>query len=98
MPNPCHICGEETAEHTAAECMRCGQVFHLALRIDVPTRECGQVWIDDDTMALDFACDICLGTVPAIPAGSSQETRPRGRRRYIRREGGAAAYVRGRKT
>lgn len=99
MQDLCHVCGGETTEHTAAECLRCRHLFHLALRMDVPTRECGQVWIDDGTMALDFACDMCLGTTPATASSASPRApRVRGRRRYVRREGSAAAFVRNRQT
>ena len=73
-----------------ASCMDCGSSFHLALRQDVPGKDCGQVWIDDESQTLEFACDICLGRASApdpVPAA------PEGRTRYARRQGGRAGDV-----
>jgi hypothetical protein len=62
----CRVCGEMTDTYSNASCMQCASTFHLALRRDIPGKDCGQVWINEETQALDFACDICLGrTVPA---------------------------------
>jgi hypothetical protein len=70
-----------------ASCSQCGREFHLALRTDVPTRDCGDAWIDDEAQALVFGCDLCLGRAqPAGPAASS-------RRRYARSEGKSAGAL-----
>lgn len=75
----CAVCS--TAMDTnRATCNECGREFHLALRTDVPARDCGDAWIDDDVQALVFGCDLCLGK--AVP--------PAPRRRYARREGSSA--------
>lgn len=60
MSDPCRVCGEPTTEHSNAVCSRCGDAFHLALRQDIPAKDCGQVWIDEHLLALQFACDTCL--------------------------------------
>ena len=31
-----------------------------SLRTDIPGKDCGQVWINEDHLALEFACDLCL--------------------------------------
>jgi hypothetical protein len=70
--------------------MICNSSFHLALRQDVPAKDCGQVWIDDESQTLEFACDSCLGrTAPPAAAPAATESRPR----YARRQGGRAADV-----
>lgn len=98
MSDLCRVCAEPTSEHSNAVCSSCGAAFHLALRIDVPAKDCGQVWISEELLALQFACNTCLGESPAEAA--AQETRApaspaAAKRRYTRRGGtGAAAVVR----
>jgi hypothetical protein len=93
---PCAVCGEPTNEYSHAICSRCAQTFHLALRQDIPAKDCGQVWIDEDAMALDFACNTCLGLTPAgqtaTPGAAAKA------RRYTRRDDTrASAIVRARR-
>jgi hypothetical protein len=64
----CSVCGEELSAHTEATCDNCGRAYHLNQRIDLPGRDCGLVWINEDHLALEFACNNCLH--PAPPAGS----------------------------
>jgi hypothetical protein len=85
----CRVCGEMTSAYSNATCMQCGSSYHLALRTDVPAKDCGQVWIDEESQTLDFACDICLGRV-AAPAAHEE---PAERSGYARREGRRAADV-----
>lgn len=91
---PCHVCGELTSEHSNALCNSCGSPFHLALRNDIPAKDCGQVWINEELLALQFACNRCLSgeaREESIPPLLTQ-------RRYARHEGTrAAAIVRGRR-
>jgi hypothetical protein len=72
-----------------ATCMQCGFSFHLALRNDVPAKDCGQVWIDDESQTLDFACDVCLGKVDPTPAVEESGNRTG----YVRSEGMRASDV-----
>jgi hypothetical protein len=75
----CRVCGELTSVTSNATCLQCGSAFHLALRQDVPDKDCGQVWINEETQTLEFACYICLGRAdPAAPASAPA------RRRYAR--------------
>ncbi|MFN8556260.1 MAG: hypothetical protein U0531_02555 [Dehalococcoidia bacterium] len=57
---PCHVCAEPTSEHSNAVCHWCGNTYHLALRQDIPAKDCGAVWISEELMALEFACDLCI--------------------------------------
>ena len=99
----CRVCGEPTDATSEAECLRCLQPFHLALRQDVPAKDCGEVWLSDELMALEFACAICLaeerGTplpqplaAPPAPTDAPERPTPAGRR-YARHEGMRAADV-----
>lgn len=56
----CVVCGELLRPDAQADCYSCGQFFHLALTATAGVEDCGQVWIDDEVMALQFACNGCL--------------------------------------
>lgn len=88
LAGECGVCGEMTSVQTNAQCLRCGKSFHLALRQDVPTKECGQVWISEESQALEFACNVCLGV--AAPREEKGEKQSAGGR-YARRAGLRAA-------
>lgn len=89
MAESCIVCGEQVDERTSSVCNFCGERFHLNQRNDQPGKDCGAVWIDEQYLALEFACQRCLGgsTAPAEPAKpSALGGRPRvGRRRYRKR-------------
>lgn len=61
----CSVCGEAMEQHTEATCDNCGQLYHLNQRTDLPGKDCGQVWINEDHLALEFACNKCLNPAPA---------------------------------
>src|SRR5436190_2510212 len=83
----CHVCGSEM-DANRASCNECGRDFHLALRVDVAARDCGDAWIDDEVQALIFGCNACLGrSEPAVPPV---------KKRYARRNRGASAVARAR--
>jgi hypothetical protein len=80
----------------SAECNWCDGRYHLNQRNDVEGKDCGMVWIDEQYLALQFACRACLdGQAAASNAGPTARepapattarpgaTRPR---RYKRRE------------
>ncbi|MEP7214852.1 MAG: hypothetical protein ABI782_01295 [Anaerolineaceae bacterium] len=48
------------AAHMFATCDSCGKAYHLNQRTDLPGADCGQVWINEDHLGLEFACDPCL--------------------------------------
>ena len=90
---PCRVCAEPTSRYCNATCYTCGSTFHLALREDVPARDCGQVWLNDDVMALEFACNICLGAVPEPAAQADARADLPTSRRYVRRTGVRAGRI-----
>jgi len=57
----CHVCGEAAAAASSALCNTCGNPFHLRLRNDAEGKDCGEVWINEQFLALEFACLTCLG-------------------------------------
>lgn len=61
----CSVCGEPIAPQMEAICNACGKPYHLNQRNDQPGIDCGQVWINEEYLALEFACDTCLHPQPA---------------------------------
>lgn len=61
----CNVCGLTVAIHMEAWCNTCGLLYHLNQRADLPGDDCGQVWINEEHLGLEFACDTCLNPVPA---------------------------------
>ncbi len=61
----CSVCGLEVAIHMEAWCNTCGLLYHLNQRADLAGDDCGQVWINEEHLALEFACNTCLNPVPA---------------------------------
>ncbi len=55
----CCVCEEPVDELNSSECDNCGRLFHLKKRLDRPGKDCGDVQISPETMALEFACNSC---------------------------------------
>ena len=81
---PCVVCGEPAAEGASSVCNSCGGRFHLNQRNDGDDKDCGAVWIDDQYLALEFACRRCLDAHRPPPA-TPRIVRPRLGRRYRKR-------------
>lgn len=64
----CTVCGEDAPYAMTAECNWCDQRYHLNQRNDIEAQDCGQVWIDEQFLALQFACFNCLAKDSADPA------------------------------
>jgi hypothetical protein len=58
--NSCSVCDEALTAATEAFCGNCGLPYHLNQRQDTEGKDCGQVWISEEHLALEFACDRCL--------------------------------------
>jgi len=61
----CSVCGGEIAPHMEAFCNNCAKPYHLNQRADMPGDDCGQVWISEEHLSLEFACNVCLNPAPA---------------------------------
>ena len=82
----CVVCDEEVDERTSSVCNSCGERFHLNQRNDQPGKDCGSVWVNEQYLALEFACQRCLGSDEPAASPKPRVLRPRlGRRRYRRR-------------
>ncbi len=57
----CPVCSEPAHGPDSALCGVCDRAFHLNQRNDAKAKDCGQVWIDEQFLALRFACFSCLG-------------------------------------
>jgi hypothetical protein len=57
----CYVCHDPLANDNSATCNTCGNAFHLRLRNDAEGRDCGDVWINEQFLSLEFACFTCLG-------------------------------------
>ena len=66
--SPCRVCGEAIAPDRAATCDNCQEPFHLRTRQDQDGTDCGDVWIHDQHLSLEFACNLCLGKAGEEPA------------------------------
>ena len=62
----CSVCGESFQPHTVALCSQCGSAYHLNQRQDLEGKDCGDVWISEEHMALEFACNSCLAPAEAL--------------------------------
>lgn len=60
----CAVCGDTADEDTSQLCNNCEGRFHLRLRDGAAGKDCGEVWINERYMSLEFACFNCLGTGP----------------------------------
>lgn len=56
----CNVCNEPAVAAMTAECNWCNARYHLNQRNDVEGKDCGQVWVDEQYLALQFACNTCL--------------------------------------
>ncbi|MDE2967461.1 MAG: hypothetical protein OXS30_08270 [Chloroflexota bacterium] len=77
---PCSVCGEPATPDARSDCYRCGEYFHLRLTTTATGRDCGDVWIDDEVMALQFACRTCLDEQMGEPPPDDQPERPKARK------------------
>jgi hypothetical protein len=61
LPTTCAICADSLTPNASATCIRCDRPFHLRLRNDADGKDCGDVWINEQYLSLEFACFECLG-------------------------------------
>ena len=71
----CHVCGKPLLGDLT-HCNNCDRPFHLRQREASADPDCGEVWINEQYLALEYACDTCLGkhptgdaTEPPVPLG-----------------------------
>lgn len=93
----CVVCGEPVDETNSAVCHGCGRPYHLVLKHGTQGKDCGQVWVDDLSTSLVYACSNCIRETRGDPAPTAsprdatvrippaRARRARGRRRYRKR-------------
>jgi len=60
----CLVCGEAADDGNSQLCNNCDGRFHLRLRDGDDGKDCGEVWINEQYLSLEFACFTCLGVGP----------------------------------
>lgn len=66
----CIVCRRPVEPYMEAHCGVCGSLYHLNSRADLPGEDCGQVWINEEHLGLEFACNTCLNPAPENAGGS----------------------------
>ena len=64
----CCVCEEPLTAPNLAECYTCKGSFHFQVMENVPSKDCGQAWIDDELVALMLTCQTCYDADPPQPA------------------------------
>jgi hypothetical protein len=80
----CVVCGEAVDETNSAVCHGCNRRYHLVLRQGERGKDCGNVWINELFMSLQFACFNCLrdaGVDSAPPSAEAAALEPASPRR-----------------
>ena len=65
----CVVCLLVVEPYMEAYCGVCGNLYHLNSRADLPGDDCGQVWINEDHLGLEFGCNSCLKPPEETAAG-----------------------------
>ncbi|PZC44889.1 MAG: hypothetical protein DK306_001664 [Chloroflexi bacterium] len=95
----CTVCGEAVESGASAFCSACGQAYHLVLTQDGEGKNCGEVWLNEEYLALDFGCGRCLAAMrgedaaQATPAAGETPVEEPGAGRRARHEGRSARDV-----
>lgn len=84
-PTLCVVCLEPVDETNSSVCNGCGERYHLNPRNDRPGKDCGDVWINEQYLALEFACALCLKGPPSAPEPSPPRRLRPARTRAARR-------------
>ena len=56
----CSVCNEPVEASTSALCSQCGEPYHLVLTNAGEGKNCGEVWLSEEFLALQFGCEGCL--------------------------------------
>lgn len=68
---PCVVCLRSVEPYMEAYCGVCGNLYHLNSRADLPGEDCGQVWINEEHLGLEFGCNSCLNPPADPPPGGA---------------------------
>lgn len=59
----CTVCTDPVRSDASALCSQCGDPYHLVLTNDGEGKDCGEVWLNEEFLALEFGCADCLAAV-----------------------------------
>ncbi|HEY5641179.1 MAG TPA: hypothetical protein VIW01_14130 [Dehalococcoidia bacterium] len=68
QPETCRVCGGTIPPDRVAHCNNCHEPFHLRTRQGQDGADCGDVWINEQYLSLEFVCFDCLGKSSREPA------------------------------
>ncbi|MSQ35732.1 MAG: hypothetical protein EXR63_01110 [Dehalococcoidia bacterium] len=75
QPATCTVCNEpEPPPALLSECFGCAQPYHLNPYANRPGKDCGDAWIGDDALTLQFFCQRCIDRARQ-QAGAAPATR-----------------------
>ncbi len=73
----CTVCASPVESGASAICSGCAEPFHLVLTNEAPTgdesandvagKNCGEVWLNEEFLALEFGCARCLVVARGAP-------------------------------
>ena len=68
----CTVCAEPVESGASAICSECAEPFHLVLTNEAPAgdgagKNCGEVWLNGEFLALEFGCARCLAVARGAP-------------------------------
>ena len=73
----CTVCAAPVESGASAFCSECAEPFHLVLTNeaatndgsadDVAGKNCGEVWLNEEFLALEFGCARCLAVARGAP-------------------------------
>lgn len=68
----CPICLEELVPVHQTSCVYCEGVFHLRMKENVVAKDCGSMWLDEDSESLLIMCKTCQIECGVGPMGMGQ--------------------------
>lgn len=72
----CSVCREPVESGASALCSECGEPYHLVLTNDAEGKNCGEVWLNEEFLALEFGCTRCLAALRADPSAAPDASVP----------------------
>ncbi len=72
----CTVCAQPVESGASAICSDCAGPFHLVMTRDEAGKNCGEVWLSEEFLALQFGCARCLAAARGEPPPSAPPSAP----------------------